>query len=78
MKKILLILSSLLLLSFSAAAADFPDMPDDWSTAALNAAVENGLLSGSDGYPRTDRHAGTHPGHHAGTDAGRNPFRHGG
>ena len=30
-------------------AADFPDMPDDWSTAALEAAVENGLISGKDG-----------------------------
>ena len=30
-------------------AGDFPDMPDDWSTPALTAAVENGLLSGSDG-----------------------------
>lgn len=40
-------------LSFSASASNanvsFPDMPDDWSTPALTAAVENGLLSGSDG-----------------------------
>ncbi|HHT17753.1 MAG TPA: hypothetical protein GXZ77_08630, partial [Papillibacter sp.] len=32
-----------------AAASSFPDMPDDYSTAALEAAVENGLLTGSDG-----------------------------
>ncbi len=55
MKKILsLILSGLILasaaISVSAAKADdFSDMPDDWSTPALTAAVENGLLTGSDG-----------------------------
>lgn len=27
----------------------FSDMPDDWSTAALEHAVENGLLQGADG-----------------------------
>ena len=27
----------------------FPDMPNDWSTQALQNAVENGLLSGSGG-----------------------------
>lgn len=30
-------------------AEGFTDMPDDWSTAALTAAVENGLLNGSGG-----------------------------
>lgn len=29
--------------------SDFSDMPNDWSTPALTAAIENGLLSGSDG-----------------------------
>ncbi len=39
-------------LSFGANAAsidDFSDMPNDWSTPALTAAVNNGLLTGSDG-----------------------------
>jgi len=57
MKKILgIILGSTVvastLLSFgvsAASASDFSDMPDDWSTAALTAAVDNGLLTGSDG-----------------------------
>ena len=55
MKKIIsLLLSGLLaasaVISVSAAgASDFSDMPDDWSTPALTAAVENGLLTGSDG-----------------------------
>ena len=57
MKKILgIILGSTVvastLLSFGVSAAgvsDFSDMPDDWSTAALTAAVDNGLLTGSDG-----------------------------
>ena len=30
-------------------AASFSDMPDDWSKASLEKAVENGLISGSDG-----------------------------
>lgn len=39
-------------LSFGVSAAsieDFSDMPNDWSTPALTAAVNNGLLTGSDG-----------------------------
>ncbi len=51
MKKITaLLLTIILTLSTVAFAADFKDMPNDWSTAALNAAVKNGLLTGSDGY----------------------------
>ncbi len=51
MKKIIaLVLVLLFALSSVAMAAEFKDMPDDWSTAALTAAVENGLLGGSDGY----------------------------
>ncbi|MBE6571427.1 MAG: S-layer homology domain-containing protein [Ruminococcaceae bacterium] len=55
MKKILsIVLGGLLAVSavFSASAAtvdEFSDMPNDWSTPALTAAVENGLLTGSDG-----------------------------
>jgi len=30
-------------------AAEFPDMPDNWTTKALERAIENGLLKGSDG-----------------------------
>lgn len=36
-------------LSVSAADTTFSDMPDNWATAALNKAVENGLLNGYDG-----------------------------
>lgn len=51
MKKILaLFLVFMLSLGTVAFAAEFKDMPDDWSTAALTAAVENGLLGGSGGY----------------------------
>ena len=39
-----------MLLSMSAYAADFKDMPDNWATEALNAAVDNGLMGGSGGY----------------------------
>lgn len=55
MKKLLSLAASALMVSalaLNAAAAnvsDFSDMPDDWSTPALTAAVENGLLNGSDG-----------------------------
>ena len=51
MKKLLaLVLVFMLAISSTALAAEFKDMPNDWSTAALTAAVENGLLSGNDGY----------------------------
>ncbi len=51
MKKIVsLILASLLIFSVSVFAAEFKDMPNDWSTPALEAAVKNGLLTGSNGY----------------------------
>ncbi len=46
MKKLIIsIFIALFLLSVSAFA--FDDMPNDWSTAALQSAVDNGLLSGS-------------------------------
>src|SRR6056297_444975 len=35
--------------SISASGLGFSDMPDDWSTQALQNAVNNGLLNGSDG-----------------------------
>ena len=51
MKKVLILLTVItLLLSTSVFAADFKDMPDNWATEALNAAVDNGLINGSDGY----------------------------
>lgn len=51
MKKVLaLVLVCMMALSATTFAADFKDMPDDWSTAALEAAVENGLLTGNGGY----------------------------
>ena len=51
-KKICSALLALCLLAsvgMSAMAAEFSDMPNDWSTAGLQAAVENGLLNGADG-----------------------------
>ena len=51
MKKFLVLFTVItMMLSMTAFAAEFKDMPDNWSTEALNAAVENGLMSGSDGY----------------------------
>lgn len=52
MKKVLaaiLALSMALSLGVTAMAAEFSDMPNDWSTPGLTAAVENGLLNGADG-----------------------------
>ncbi len=42
--------ATLLVATQAAFAAEFKDMPDDWSTEALQNAVDNGLLGGSDGY----------------------------
>lgn len=50
---VLVLAMTLSLLPTAAMAADtqaFPDLPDDYSTEALLAAVENGLLSGNNGY----------------------------
>lgn len=49
MKKLVVLLVISCLAALSASAVDFSDMPNDWSAEALTAAVENGLLSGSDG-----------------------------
>lgn len=51
MKKIILsvLMLALLILPMNALAADFTDMPNDWSTLALEKAVENGLLKGANG-----------------------------
>ncbi len=53
MKKILaLILVCVMSMTTAVFAADFADMPEDghWAKAALENAVENGLLAGSNGY----------------------------
>lgn len=51
MKKLLAVLMVCIMSVSSAAfAADFVDMPDDWSTSAIENAVANGLLTGSGGY----------------------------
>lgn len=51
MKKFLILFTVItMMLSMTAFAAEFKDMPDNWSTEALDAAVNNGLMSGSDGY----------------------------
>ncbi len=51
MKKIFaLLMICIMSVSSAVFAADFVDMPDDWSTAAIENAVENGLLTGDGGY----------------------------
>lgn len=50
MKKFLLLVFVMILTVFSAQAAEFYDMPQDWSTQALTSAVENQLIYGSEGY----------------------------
>lgn len=51
MKRVIIsvLLLALLILPMNALAADFSDMPNDWSTEALEKAVENGLLKGANG-----------------------------
>lgn len=55
MKKLLIIIAALCLLfslsvaALAAAPEDFSDFPDNWSREAMTAALENGLLQGSDG-----------------------------
>lgn len=49
-KAIAIITVCIMALSCVTFAADFADMPNDWSTAALEKAVENGLLTGNGGY----------------------------
>ena len=50
MKKLLMLLMASVMACLAVSAIEFPDMPDDWSREALTAAVENGRISGSDGY----------------------------
>lgn len=49
MKKAVSLLVCAFMLFSVCFAANFSDMPDDWSKASLEKAVENGLISGSDG-----------------------------
>ena len=49
---VVLTLAMTLTLTTWASAADFTDMPDNWAKAPLEAAVENGLLNGSNGLLR--------------------------
>ncbi len=51
---LLIALFLLCFMSGTVLAADFSDMPDNWSTAALTHAVNNGLLTGSDGKINAD------------------------
>lgn len=52
-KPIAFVCAAALLLSptgaFAASPSDFVDFPNDWSTGAMTAAVDNGLLGGVDG-----------------------------
>jgi hypothetical protein len=51
-RKLALLLTVAMIISmfpFNAFATEFSDMPDDWSTKALENAVANGLLKGDDG-----------------------------
>ncbi len=53
MKKIIaLVLACMFVFSLSPMAAEFSDMPNDWSTEALKGAVNNGLLNGDNGRIR--------------------------
>lgn len=53
MKKIIaLVLVCMVAFSICPLAAEFSDMPNDWSTEALEAAIDNGLLSGDNGRIR--------------------------
>ena len=55
MKKVLAILLMLVVLVQGVAfAEEIKDMPDNWAKPYLEAAVENGLLTGSDGFIRPD------------------------
>jgi hypothetical protein len=48
-RRVLAVLMTFAMLSSAALAASFPDMPNDWSTEALEHAVQNGLLKGDGG-----------------------------
>lgn len=51
MKKLIsIVVAGVLLMSSTVFAAEFKDMPDNWSTTALQNAVDNGLLGGNNGY----------------------------
>lgn len=51
MKKIIYVFVTAILLGiFSSSVYAFEDMPDDWSTQALQSAVDNGLLKGEGNY----------------------------
>ncbi len=52
MKKVLCLFVCACLLFSVCAAETFVDMPNNWATEALNNAVSNGLIGGSDGYIR--------------------------
>lgn len=56
MKKVISLVLCLLVLTQMSFAAEFADMPDNWSTAALQKAVDNGLLGGDGGYIRPDNY----------------------
>ncbi len=43
------VLAGAMLMQSAAFAQEFSDMPDNWTTGALERAVENGLLNGADG-----------------------------
>ena len=42
-------ITSVMMMQSAAFAQEFTDMPDNWTTGALERAVENGLLNGADG-----------------------------
>ena len=45
----LLVVGNFSAMALAASPSDFPDFPNDWSSTALEVAVENGLLQGSNG-----------------------------
>ncbi|MBQ7897570.1 MAG: S-layer homology domain-containing protein [Clostridia bacterium] len=54
MKKLLALIITAILLS-PTVLAGFIDMPDNWSTAALQSAADRGLMNGSNGYIYPDK-----------------------
>ncbi len=53
---LLTLLMVIAMFSTTVLAAEFSDMPNDWSTAALEKAVENGLIVGDNGHIRAGDH----------------------
>lgn len=56
MKRVISLLLGIIVLTQVSFAAEFVDMPNNWSTEALQKAVDNKLLGGDGGYIRPDNY----------------------